>query len=126
MTASYWCQVRSVSSVLPARSHLTHNHLQIANTSSPRKEVKEFQSIMSYIHTEMNCLAKDTECHKRKSINQPRPDDESLGQEGKILLSKIEAKEREKEEFASYMASLKQAVDEQMAEIAKLDGERGK
>lgn len=81
---------------------------------------------MSSIHTEMNRLAKDTERHKREAINQPRPDDESLGKEGKMLLSKIEAKEREKDEFASYMASLKQAVDEQMAEIAKLDGGRGK
>ena len=74
----------------------------------------------------MNRLAKDAARHKRKAINQPRPDDESLGQEGKMLLSKIEAKEKEREEFASYMASLKRAVDEQMAEIAKLDGGCGK
>ena len=43
------------------------------------------------------------------------------GEEKELLVSKIEAKKKEMEEFTSYIASLEEAERSQVAEIEKLE-----
>ena len=72
----------------------------------------------------MNKLAKETERGKLKSIGQrmkleSSSSEDAVRREEAMLLSKIEAKE--KEEFARYIASLERANGEQLVEIEKLE-----
>ncbi|KAL7553968.1 hypothetical protein ACHAWF_017326 [Thalassiosira exigua] len=89
-------------------------------------KVKEFQSVMASLQSGMDRLAKDTERQKLKAIGRRIKLDASSEaarrEEEEAMLAKIQAKEREMEEFASYMASLKSAQREQLAEIEKLRG----
>jgi len=82
---------------------------------------------MATINSEMNRLAKDTERQKLKAIGrrmklEHHSSEDALRREEAILMSRIESKEKEREEFSSYTASLGKAEREQLEEIEKLEG----
>ena len=87
-------------------------------------EVKEFQSLVASIDTEMNRLSNSKE---RKKLNATatrlklEQNSNRGGEEKELLVSKIEAKKKEMEEFTSYIASLEEAERSQLAEIEKLE-----
>ena len=102
-------------------SHVPHLTLPI----SPSTEVKEFQSLVASIDTEMNRLSNSKE---RKKLNATatrlkleQNSNRGGGEEKELLVSKIEARKKEMEEFTSYIASLEEAERSQLAEIEKLE-----
>ena len=102
-------------------SHVPHLTLPI----SPSTEVKEFQSLVASIDTEMNRLLNSKERKKlnatatRLKLEQNSTNRD--GEEKELLVSKIEARKKEMEEFSSYIASLEEAERSQLAEIEKLE-----
>ena len=87
-------------------------------------EVKEFQSLVASIDTEMNRLSNSKE-RKRLNATATRlkleQNSSTDGEERELLVSKIEARKKEMEEFTSYIASLEEAERSQLAEIEKLE-----
>ena len=102
-------------STTPFASFLRHNH---------RKEVKEFQDIVTNIQSQMKRLAKNTERQKLKAIGRRVRLENNSEDEEELLHSKIKAKEHELQEFDHYIASLERAEGEQLAEIEKLENGR--
>mmetsp|Transcript_34787 Transcript_34787/g.73368 ORF Transcript_34787/g.73368 Transcript_34787/m.73368 type:complete len:131 (+) Transcript_34787:74-466(+) len=116
------CQLRILNPEVHERSTGLAEECQLLVS-----KVREFQTIMATINSEMNRLAKDTERQKLKAIGrrmklEHHSSEDALRREEAILMSRIESKEKEREEFSSYTASLGKAEREQLEEIEKLEG----
>ena len=109
---------------LSHKSHLATHTLQCPNT-----EMREFQTTMASLHSDMRRLAKDTERQKLKAIGRRArlehySSQEALRKEEALLLSKVADREKDMADLCSYEQSLERAEAEQLAELEKSKARR--